>query len=166
MADKDGYSSKWRTMGTNSTSTVNVAGAAAGGIGVDDGFSDSPLVNTVRKECQVWLCDNDNGKTYTPNFDWPVDSDFTCIYNGTAATIADAGNIVVSIEGSIDGVNYIELKQLTGAWNCGTDDAGHHVYNFDGDGRMPFMRLAFNGTSNQDTNKDTPCKVIVIPHTI
>ena len=118
-----GFSSKWRTMGsnTNSTGDSGTSGGGTSGIGtLDDGvsnISNEGTNNQVRHECTVWLVDN--GETYTPSFDWAIDSDFTVVLNGTLNQLpADAGDIDVDVEGSLDGTNYIKLQDLV-TWNAG-----------------------------------------------
>ena len=159
-----GFSSKWRTMGSNTNSTVDsgTSGGGTSGIGtLDDGvsnISNEGTNNQVRHECTVWLVDN--GETYTPSFDWAIDSDFTVVLNGTGQTLdSDAGNVDVVIQGSVDGSNFVDMRDL-GTWDSGTADIGHLIYDYVTYGRMPYMRLNIDSGNNVD-NSEKPFKVCI-----
>ena len=105
----------------------------------------------------MWLVDN--GETYTPNFNWAVDSDFTVVMNATKVTLAgDPGNVDVVVQGSVDGTNFVDMRDL-GTWNAGTSDIGLLVYDYTSYGRMPYMRINVDG-DNVD-NSATPFKICV-----
>ena len=121
------------------------------------------LVCSVRRDCHVWLPD---GSTYySKPFDWGVFGDFTIMVNGAGQDLAaDAGNVAINVEGSIDNINYVPLNALPFAWNSGSGGAttsDTFLYDYDTDGKMPYMRLSFDG-DNQD-NTTTPFKVSIIP---
>ena len=164
-----GFSSKWRTMGSNTNGTVDsgTSGGGATGIGtLVDGVSNASnggTNNQVRRECTMWLVDQ--GETYTPNFNWPVTSNFTVILNGTGQTLAgDHGDVDVVVQGSVDGTNFVDMKDL-GTWDSGTTAIGHLVYDFDENGVMPFMRLNLDSQNNVDSGA-VPFKIVVIPSSI
>jgi hypothetical protein len=162
--------SPWTTMASNTqdgagasvTQNVNIAQTATGASGINA---------HVRSECLVWLDGTD--PIYTNNFDFPINGDLTIILNGTLNTIhQDAGDIDVDMEGSLDGTNYIKLADVV-TWNAGgaseTETVGQAVYDYDGKGRMPFMRLMLDCGS--DANGGTPStaqnvKVTIIKHNI
>ena len=161
--------SHWTTMasntqdgaGTSVTGNVSVAQTATGASGTNA---------QVRNECLMWLDGTDT--IYTKPFDFPINGDLTIILNGTLNTIhQDAGDIDVDMEGSLDGTNYIKLADLAtydiGAGSSATVGIG--VYDFDTNGRMPFMRLALDCGS--DANGGTPSaaqniKISVIKHNL
>jgi|TARA_R110002020_G_scaffold258800_9_gene472657 hypothetical protein len=139
--------SKWTTIGVN-TGDPAAQGLNTNIVAGSDG--------QVRHECLVWLDGTD--PIYTNNFDWVINGDCTLVLNGTLNDItADAGNVDVDMEGSLDGTNYIKLADLA-TWNAGggaqTETVGLAVYDFDGKGRMPFMRLAF------DCGSDANCTAV------
>ena len=165
-----GFSSQWRTMGSNTNGTVDpgTSGGGDDGIGTtSDGVSNvqtatgaSGTNNEVRHECTMWLVDD--GETYTPNMNWAINTDFTVVFNATSQTLAaDPGNVDVVVQGSVDGTSYVDLKDL-GTWDAGTTDMGQFVYDYDTNGRMPFMRINVDG-DNED-NSAKPFKICVIMH--
>tara|TARA_R100001594_G_scaffold3754_5_gene13849 strand:- start:688 stop:1209 length:522 start_codon:yes stop_codon:yes gene_type:complete len=169
-----GFSSKWRTMGSNTNGSADpgTSGGGVDGIGnFEDGVSNhqtatgaSGTNNQVRKECTMWLVDD--GETYTPNFNWVVNSDFTVVMNGTGQTLAsDPGNVDVVIQGSLTGgtaaSEWVDMRDL-GTWDAGTTSIGHLVYDYETYGRMPFMRINVDGDDVDNSAK--PFKIVVIPH--
>ena len=162
-----GFSSKWTTMGSNTDSTVD-SGTSGGG---DDGIgtlttgvsnaSNGGTSNEVRHECTVWLVDN--GETYTPNFDWAINTDFTVVLNATRVTLdSDPGNVDFVVQGSVDGTNFVDMQDL-GDWDAGTATVGQGLYDFDANGRMPYMRLNLDCGNNVD-NGEKPIKVCIFMH--
>ena len=164
--------SAWTTMASNTqhgpglsvTENVNVAQTATGASGINA---------HVRNECLVWL--DGTADIHTKHFDFPVIGDLTIILNGTLNDIsADAGDITVDMQGSLDGVNYVTMDTLiTGTdWNAGgggqAEVVGSAIYDYDSNGRMPFMRLKLDCSA--DAHAGTPgvadnIKVSVIKHT-
>ena len=162
--------SPWTTMASNTqhgagasvTQNVNIAQTATGASGINA---------HVRSECLVWLDGTD--PIYTNNFDFPINGDLTVILNGTLNDIsADAGDIDVDMEGSLDGTNYIKLADVV-TWNAGggaqTETVGTGVYDYDTNGRMPFMRLMLDCGSDAHAGTPTTAqnvKVTIIKHNI
>ena len=118
----------------------------------------------VRRDCHVWL--PDCNIVYSKPFDWAVYGDFTIVVNGAGQDLAaDAGNVSINVEGSIDKINWIPLMTLPFTWNSGSSTAttsDAYLYDYDTDGKMPFMRLSFDGSLTAD-NTTTPFKISVIP---
>ena len=166
-----GFSSQWTTMGSNTNGTVDpgTSGGGTAGIGTTpDGVSNAQTAtaasgtsNQVRHECTMWLVDT--GETYTPNMNWAINTDFTVVMNSTGQTLAgDPGNVDVVIQGSVDGTNYIPMKDL-GTWDASDDPLpGTLVYDYDANGRMPFMRINVDG--DDEDNSAKPFKICVIMH--
>ena len=148
--------SPWTTKGSNTNAGANTDGSINPG--------DGALNSTIRHECQVWL--DDTAKIVTEDFDFPINGDFTVVLNATKHTIAsDAGNISVEIEGSVDGTNYVTLKEVIAAWNAGGGAqalvVGHGIYDYDTYGRMPYMRVALTCSSDAG-NAANGTKIVVI----
>ena len=149
--------SKWTTIGVNS------GNPSAQGLNVDIVAGTS---GQVRHECLLWM--DGTAKIVTSPIDWLVDGDFTVTLNGTLNDItADAGNVDVDVEGSLDGTNYVKLADLV-TWDAGggaaTEAVGHAVYDYDTNGRMPYMRLAFTADDANCTAVANNAKVTVMMH--
>jgi hypothetical protein len=113
----------------------------------------------------MWLDDTD--PIYTKPFDWAVTGDFTVALNVTKADItADAGNVDVDIEGSVDGTNYVKMADLV-TWNAGggaeAEVVGLGIYDYDASGRMPYMRIAADCGSDAGS-VSVGVKIVVTPH--
>ena len=148
--------SPWTTKGSNTNAGSNTDGSINPG--------DTALNKTMRHECQVWLDDTD--KIVTEDFDFPINGDFTVVLNATKHTVAaDAGDVDVDIEGSVDGTNYVKLADLV-TWNAGGGAqalvVGHGIYDYDSNGRMPYMRVALTCGSDAG-NAANGTKIAVIP---
>ena len=152
--------SEWTKIG------LNTGNPAAQGLNI-------PLVagsdGQVRHECLMWL--DGTNSIETKNFDFAINGDFTVVLNGTLNQLDDdAGNVDVDVEGSLDGTNYIKLGDLV-TWNAGggseTETVGMGVYDYDTNGRFPYMRLALTPGSDADcVAVDENIKLTVILHGI
>ena len=124
--------------------------------------------SSMAREC-TFTWDNSSTVQYSDAFDWVVDHDFTIIFNVDAiSTNATDPGIVVVVQGSGTGdtSNQDEWADL------GTfDNVDEHgvskflMYDFDTNGRAPFMRLKC--TPSNTINPGTPgalVRVMVIPH--
>ena len=157
-----GTASEWTTMGSNTNSTINTDSAEEENIDNTQGAAGaSGTNNQVRHECHMWLIDG--ADTYTKPFNWAIDTDFTVVLNSANQTISDPGDVDCDIEGSVDGTNYVKLRDLV-TWNAGTDTVGIGVYDFDSYGRMPYMRLMLDGDAVD--NSGAPIKINIFMHTI
>ena len=155
--------SKWTKIGLNSGTP------SAQGLNID--FSEGSA-GQVRHECLLWM--DGTSKINSENMDWNIDGDFTVVLNGTKNTITgDAGSVDVFVEGSLDGTNYVELQKIEDDWNAGGDsggsghaeNVGQAVYDYDTNGRMPFMRLAFTPSGDANcTSAAANVKITVIKH--
>ena len=166
-----GSVSKWTTMGSNTTNTVDTnAGAANNEANVSNAQSAtgaSGTNNQVRHECHMWL--DDTAAINTESFNWSIDTDFTVVLTSLKDDLesGDSGNLDCDIEGSVDGTNYVKLADLAtydiGAGSSATVGIG--VYDFDSKGRMPYMRLAVTPGSDVD-HTAKPIKINIFMHTI
>ena len=124
--------------------------------------------SSMAREC-TFTWDNSSTVQYSDAFDWVVDHDFTVIFNVDAvgSNATDPG-IVVVVQGSGTGdtSNQDEWADL-GTFNT-VDEHGLSrflMYDFDTNGRAPFMRLKC--TPSNTINPGTPgalVRVMVIPH--
>ena len=149
--------SKWTRKGTNTDAGANSAGSLNPG--------DALIDNVVRRECHMWL--DGIAQINTEPFDWSVDGDFTVALNVTLGTItADAGDVDVDIEGSVDGTNYVKMADLV-TWNAGGGAAaevvGLGVYDYDVSGKLPYMRIAADCGSDAGS-VSVGVKIVVTPH--
>ena len=108
--------------------------------------------------------DGNTTDDYTKPFDFPVNGDLTIVINPTKVNTDAATTLDVSMQGSVDGVNYVELADKTAILqdSDGTIDTAVHsaVYDYDAKGRMPFMRLGITAA----TPSNSTIIIAVIPH--
>ena len=170
MGDGFGTGSHWVRIGSNTNSTLDSSALIADNSNtiINSGL-ENPAPGTageMRRECHVWMDENgDTGgnASQTANFDWVVKGDFTVTINAALKTLdADPGNVDVDVYGSVDGTNYTKMADLI-TWTAGTATMAVAVYDYDGSGVMPYMRLEFSQTNDVD-NSGTPIKVVVNPH--
>ena len=148
--------SKWTKFGTNTDAVDVASNPQLANPSVD------MLDRRVRHECHMWLDDTDDIET--KNFNWPIDGDFTIVFNATKVNLAGTiGTCTVNVVGSTDDVTYVPLTDSE--LGTGTFDGKviHYIYDYDANGRLPFMRLRVT-TNNGDDRSDTPIKIVVIPH--
>ena len=168
-----GFVSKWTKKGSNfdgvddgdalfkgyanpgDTSTGETGGTAANNVRY-------AMDVHSRHECHVWLADD--GTTYTEPFDFPVTGDLTITLNATKLNLGNApGDCTVIMHGGCtDNTNTDVVLDSLGT---GTLDnvIQTYVYDYDANGRAPFMRLSINQTNDVD-NTSQPIKVVVTGH--
>ena len=119
--------------------------------------------NSVKHQ---WKISYDGGheEVDSPPFNWPVMGDFTIatsthISATGVAEAAENGNTVTTIQGSVDGTNYVDLDG-SGTMQANGAMAGIYVYDFDSKGLMPHMRLQVNPSVNDTID----VYVTVTPH--
>ena len=108
-------------------------------------------IGTMGHYCYFNL-DNGTDEDYTLPFDFPISGDFTIICNALATDLAGATAMSVSVQGSVDGDNWIDLHDnlINGAAIDDTLAIG--IYDYDAKGRMPKMRLGLTpGTGRNET---------------
>jgi hypothetical protein len=117
----------------------------------------------VFKECTLTL--NGTGNAFTEHFDFPIMGDLTIVVNSNGADIDNnypGANCKVTVQGSVDGTSWVDLDTSSAFTGGVTIDgkAQMHLYDYDEEGRMPYMRLKMvgNGTGTNDI------KIAVIPH--
>ena len=102
----------------------------------------------------------------TEPFDFPVNGDLTVAINATAGDFTGVSGATadVSVIGSVDGTNYVELadKTICVQDSDGTIDGAMKVfvYDYDAKGRLPYMALRIQ----MNTGTAFAFLVNVIPH--
>ena len=161
-----GSTSSWTKLGSNTNSTVDTASAAESNVSVVQGATGASGINAqVRHECHMWM--DDTAAIATKPFDWAIDSDFTVIVNSAKADLesSDSGNADVDVEGSVDGENYVKMGDVM-TWDVGAGSSatvGQGVYDYEANGRMPYMRLSLAPGSDVD-NTAKPIKINIFMH--
>ena len=166
-----GYSSRWTKLGSNTNSTVDPGTDSSGKFGdhpnidITQSATISSGINAqVRHECHMWNVDTADFSSLP--FDWAINGDFTVVVNSAGNTPDyNPGNIEVEIEGSIDAENWTQMQDM-GDFAPGTSAiVGTLVYDFDSNGRMPYMRITMN-SANATDNSAKPFKVNVFMHNL
>ena len=109
------------------------------------------LTGHVFNECNLTL--NGDTEVQTEPFDFVVNGDLTIVVNSNAAGIGTAyngSNARLYVQGSVDTSSWFQMDELTldAAGTPARDIEGKaymHVYDYDGNGRAPFMRVALVG---------------------
>jgi len=123
------------------------------------------LNNTMGHWCHFAM-DGGTDADYTEPFDWAVNGDFTVVINPTKIAMDSNTNttVDVTVEGSVDGTNYVELADKTAIVQDSDGDIDANirfgVYDYDSKGRMPYMRLQLTSA----TASDSTILIAVIPH--
>lgn len=122
------------------------------------------LNNTMGHFCHfAMLADtNDN---YTEPFDWPIFEDFLVVVNPTGVDTDNATTIDVTVNGSFDGTEYVELAAKTDIIqdSDGNIDGNALVglYDLDAKGKMDIMRLTITAA----TPSDSTVLIAIVPVT-
>jgi hypothetical protein len=163
-----GSTSGWTKLGSNTNSDIDAGSDAEANVNVAQTATGASGINAqVRHECHMWMDDTD--AITTKPFDWAVDTDFTVVVNSAKATLesGDSGNADVDIEGSVDGINYIKMADVM-TWDVGAGSSstvGQGVYDFEANGKMPYMRLSLTPGSDVD-NTAKPIKINIFMHSV
>jgi len=156
------FGSSWSTYADLALAEATVEAAAA-----TDTFG--PSVNgegTVGSMGHFCYFEMDGNTTddYTKPFDFAINGDLTIVINPTKVNTDASTTLDVSMQGSVDGVNYVELADKTTILqdSDGTIDTivKSAVYDYDAKGRMPFMRLGITAA----TPSNSTIIIAVIPH--
>ena len=139
---------------------------------VDSGKS-GEIVTPVRTT-SVWLDDVTSVTGRSAKMDWAVKEDFTIVINAMVGNVSNLGLAggsttlnSVKVEGSINGNNWVELKDF-GNISC-DGVAIAKVYDIDANGVLPYMCISTAGPSAaQSTGSDAggpvELKIAVVPH--
>ena len=99
---------------------------------------------------------------YTHHFDFPIHGDFTIAVNGLAGNLPNATTIDVSVQGSVDGENYVDLHLDIINGVAIDDTVAFATYDYDTKGKAPYMRLELTAASNASNET---ILLAIIPHT-
>ena len=118
------------------------------------------LGGTVFRECNIKLAGT--SEVFTLPFDWAIKGDFTVVVNSGSVNVANTyfgdSNCKIAVRGSVDGDTYIDLDTAT---DKDFDTKPYaHVYDYDGKGIMPYMRIGLDGSGNGAE----VIKVAIFPH--
>ena len=163
----EGKSTKWGRIADLSTTpvyagfTAAMLDAGAGSDIVPGGvISNGGVTGTMGYFC-VFRHDGGTEADWTQPFDFPIMGDFTITINSSGENLSASTTMDVSVQGSVDGVNYTDLHTdlIDGVVIDNTTIAG--VYDYDAKGRMPYMRLELTaGTASTAEN----ILIHVVPH--
>ena len=163
-SDNAGQASEWTNLGSNTNSSIDLdtEGTNVGNVSIGIGVENEGINAQVRHECHVWLDYTD--PIYTKHFNWMVNGDFSVMINAGNVNLDDPGDVDIDVQGSVNGTDYVKLGDgLTWDADTAATRIDHFVYDYDGGGRMPYMRIAFDcGTDND--NRNLPIKIVVVPH--
>jgi hypothetical protein len=153
-------STKW---GRIADMTATDALADPAGTGVTPGglvSAAGQVTGTMGYYC-IFNMDEGTDADYTHHFDFPINGDLTIVVNSGGSNLPNATTMDVSVQGSVDNVNFVDLHTdiIDGV---SIDDApAAAVYDYDAKGRMPYMRLELTAASNAS---DESIMIHVIPH--
>ena len=162
-------STKWGRIADLDTTPVYAAlgatelDAGAGALVTPGGvIANGGVTGTMGYFC-VFRHDGGDEADYTEPFDFPINGDFTIAINGTGEATSANTTFDVSVEGSINGTNYVQLKSNVIADSAGTINANVRagLYDYDAEGRMPYMRLQLTAATVSDAEN---ILIHVIPH--
>ena len=163
----EGKSTKWGRIADLSTTPV-YAGYTAAMLDAGKGANITPggTINgqgTTGKMGYFCVFRHDGGTEadWTEPFDFPIMGDFTITINSSGENLSASTTMDVSVQGSVDGVNYTDLHTdlIDGVVMDNIVIAG--VYDYDAKGRMPYMRLELTaGTASTAEN----ILIHVVPH--
>ena len=153
MAERLG--SKWSSLADLTIANATVEAYASSVIP-----GESTLNNTVGHWC-YFAMDGGTDADYTYDFDWPIQGDFTIIINPTLIDTDAATTLNVSVKGSVDGTNYVDLHDNIISAGAIDTAAQVAVYDLDAKGKLPHMHLELTAAANQS---DSTIIIGVIPH--
>ena len=140
--------SRWETY-TDLNPTDADAIADFGGAHSKPGpkINGSGTIGTMGHYCYFNM-DGGAGADYTHPFDFSIDGDFTIVINALAGNLPSATAMDVSVQGSVDGENWVDLHlDILDGVNI-DDQPRVAVYDYDAKGRMPKMRLELTAASS------------------
>lgn len=125
--------------------------------------------SSMARECTMtWDTAVDGGRSIliSEPFDWVVDHDFTIVVNVDATNHDDGTGLDVTVQGSGtgDADTTAEWGALTTFSNCDEDaQTRFKVYDYDSNGRAPFMRLSCRPSADVGRSS-VPIRFFIIPH--
>jgi hypothetical protein len=107
----------------------------------------SGTIGTMGHYCYFNM-DEGTDADYTHPFDFPIDGDFTIVINALAGNLPNGTTMDVSVQGSVDGDNWVDLHLDIIDGLSIDNQLRVVVYDYDAKGRMPKMRLELTAASN------------------
>ena len=153
------FGSDWSTY-----SDLALAEATIEAAGATDKFgpsiNGSGTIGSMGHFCYFEM-DGNTTDDYTKPFDFVIDGDFTVAINATAVNTDASTTLDVTVQGSVDGSNYVTLDAIL-ADSGGTIDTvvKKGIYDYDAKGRMPYMRLGITAA----TPSNSTIVIAIIPH--
>jgi hypothetical protein len=99
---------------------------------------------------------------YTHHFDFAIHGDFTIAVNALAGDLPSATTVNVSVQGSVDGENYVDLHNNIMSGVAIDDTVAFATYDYDTKGKAPHIRLEITAASNASNET---ILLAIIPHT-
>ena len=165
----EGKSTKWGRIADLSTTPVYAdypatmldAGAGAN-ITPGGAVNGQGTTGTMGYFC-VFRHDGGTEADWTEPFNFPVMGDLTIVLNSSGEVTSANTTFDVSVEGSVDGVHYVQLKDNVIADADGNinDNTLAGVYDYDANGRMPYMRLQLTAATASTAEN---ILIHVVPH--
>tara|TARA_R110000824_G_scaffold339965_1_gene526487 strand:+ start:293 stop:772 length:480 start_codon:yes stop_codon:yes gene_type:complete len=156
------FGSDWSTYSDLALAEATIEAAGAADV-FGPSINGSGTTGTMGHFCYFEM-DGNTTDDYTKPFDFPVTGDLTIVINATAVNTDAATTLDVSMQGSVDGSNYVELSSKTDLLqdSDGTIDTlvKTAVYDYDAKGRMPYMRLGITAA----TPSNSTIVLAVVPH--
>ena len=160
-------STKWGRIADLSTTPVyeNLPALDAGaGAGIVPGglVANGGVTGTMGYFC-VFKHDGGTEADWTEPFNFPLMGDLTIVLNGSGEVTSAYTTFDVSMEGSVDGIHYAQLKSniIADADGNINDNVLAGVYDYDANGRMPYMRLQLTAATVSTAEN---ILIHVVPH--
>ena len=163
----EGKSTKWGRIADLSTTpvyadyTATILDAGAGGRITPGGtVANGGVSGTMGYFC-VFRHDGGTEADWTEPFNFPIMGDFTVAINSTGEDLSASTTMDVSVQGSIDNVNWVDLHTDMIDGVVIDDTVVAAVYDYDAKGRMPYMRLELTAGSASTAEN---ILIHVVPH--
>jgi len=123
--------------------------------------------SSMSRECTLTWVDEGTTAIETPHFDWVVDTDFTIVVNVDGTNHSDGDGLDILVQGSGTGSSTaVEWGTMATFSNVDEDNqVQFEVYDFDTNGRAPFMRLKCTPSNSISGGSGTAAiRIMIIPH--
>ena len=153
------FGSDWSTYSNLALAEATIEAAGATDV-FGPSINGSGTTGTMGHFCYFEM-DGNTTDDYTKPFDFVIDGDFTVVINATAVNTDASTTLDVTVQGSVDGSNYVTLDAIL-ADSGGTIDTvvKKGIYDYDAKGRMPYMRLGITAA----TPSNSTIVIAIIPH--
>ena len=156
------FGSEWSTYSDLALAEATIEAAGATDV-FGPSVNGSGTTGTMGHFCYFEM-DGNTTDDYTKPFDFVINGDFTVAINATAVNTDAATTLDVTVQGSVDGSNYVDLASKTDILqdSDGTIDTlvKIGIFDYDSKGRMPYMRLGITAA----TPSNSTIVIAIIPH--